>query len=136
MENIVWLIIDIASFAIFAIAGVTALARRDDVPTLDKTWAAPDSAETDFSSVRRFAIGAGVAALVYAVVMFAAVPAVLWAKDAAASAIAGVVCGAAAVGSVALFFADRICLRAPKDGKTAAKGAESEKDFGKVAKNR
>lgn len=59
MENIVWLIIDVASFAIFAIAGVTALARRDDVPTLDKTWAAPDSAETDFSSVRRFAIGAG-----------------------------------------------------------------------------
>ena len=56
--------------------------------------------------------------------------------DAAASAITGVVCGAAAVGAVALFFADRICLRAPKDGKTAAKGAESEKDFGKVAKNR
>lgn len=133
----VWLIADVASFAIFAIAGVTALARRDDVPTLDKTWAAPDSVETDFSSVRRFAIGAGVAALVYAVVMFAAVPAVLWATDAAASAIAVVVCGgAAAVGSVALFFADRICLRAPKDGKTAAKGAESEKDFGKVAKNR
>lgn len=136
MENIVWLIIDVASFAIFAIAGVTALARRDDVPTLDKTWAAPDSAETDFSSVRRFAIGAGVAALVYAVVMFAAVPAVLWVVDTAASAIAGVVCGGAAVGAVALFFADRICLRAPKDGKTAAKGAESEKDFGKVAKNR
>ncbi len=136
MENIVWLIVDVASFAIFAIAGVTALARRDDVPTLDKTWAAPDSAETDFSSVRRFAIGAGVAALVYAVVMFAAVPAVLWAADAASSAIAGVVCGGAAVGAVALFFADRICLRAPKDGKTAAKGAESEKDFGKVAKNR
>lgn len=99
MENIVWLIIDVASFAIFA-------------------------------------IGAGVAALVYAVVMFAAVPAVLWAADTTASAIAGVVCGGAAVGAVALFFADRICLRAPKDGKTAAKGAESEKDFGKVAKNR
>ena len=136
MGNIVWLIVDVASFAIFAIAGVTALARRDDVPTLDKTWAAPDSAETDFSSVRRFAIGAGVAALVYAVVMFAAVPAVLWATDAAASTIAGVVCGGAAVGAVALFFADKICLGAAKRGKNAASAAGPKKDFGKVAKNR
>ena len=136
MGNIVWLIVDVASFVIFAAAGIMLLVRRGDAPTLDKTKVLPDSSETDFAPMRAFSIGAGAASLVFAAVMFAAVPAVLWATETAAWVITAVVCGAAAVGAVALFFSYVVALKASKRAKEGSEEGESKKDFGKVAKNR
>ena len=136
MGNIVWLIVDVASFVIFAAAGIMLLVRRGDAPTLDKTKVLPDSSETDFAPMRAFSIGAGAASLVFAAVMFAAVPAVLWATETAAWVITAVVCGAAAVGAVTLFFSDVVALNASKRAKKGREEGESKKDFGKVAKNR
>ena len=85
------MIVDVASFVIFAAAGIMLLVRRGDAPTLDKTKVLPDSSETDFAPMRAFSIGAGAASLVFAAVMFAAVPAVLWATETAAWVITAVV---------------------------------------------
>lgn len=115
MDTVVWLVIDIAAFVVFALAGVAQLRRRYDAPTLDKTDRLPDSGETDFAPAYRFALGVGVASLVLAVVMFVAVPVVLRLVDVAPSVIVGVVCGEAAGGAVLLFFADRFFLKSAEE---------------------
>lgn len=134
MGNIVWLIVDVASFVIFAAAGIMLLVRRGDAPTLDKTKVLPDSSETDFAPMRAFSIGAGAASLVFAAVMFAAVPAVLWATETAAWVITAVVCGAAAVGAVALFFPMSSLSRRQSARRREAKRANLKKTLEKSRK--
>lgn len=113
MDNVVWMIIDAAAFVLYAVTGLMTLLHRHDLPTLDKSWAFPESDKTDYAPFHRFETGAGIVTIVVAVVLFGALPAVLWLTDVPSTIITGVVCGCAAIGAVVLFFADRFLLKAP-----------------------
>lgn len=115
MNAVIWLTIDLTAFVLYVLAGVMSIARRHDLPTLDKTRAFPDSDKTDFAPVHAFSLGAGITALAMAAVFFVVVPLALWLADVADSIITGAVCGCAAVGAVILFFADKIFLGTAKE---------------------